>query len=114
MEAVRLLNEKKSFQKRCHNHEKFRNLKWKKLAKKKREIEQCLKDGMSPSAKKHLRLRFPEIDSEVSTFFEWLREQRAPISMSLILERARKSAENHNYSDFQASRGWMQKFLKTP
>ncbi len=65
-----------------------------KINQKKKEIEQCLKDGMSPSANKLLRLRFREIDY-----------QTASISMSLSMERARKSAENHNYSDFQASRG---------
>ncbi len=47
-----------------------------------------------------------------SIFVKFVRSQRLPVSMSLIQERSRLSAESNGIIGFKASRGWMRKFIR--
>ena len=56
--------------------------------------------------------KHPEIDAQVIQFISFARTQRLTVSMKLIRERARITAEELNITSFKASPGWLQKFLR--
>ncbi len=62
--------------------------------------------------KKTLQPRHPEINNDVNLLVTWLRDQRIPVSPSIITHHARLSAEKHQIAGFKASRGWLKKFLR--
>ena len=56
------------------------------------------------------KLQYPEIDSEVWDFFMSAHSKNIPVNGPMLLSEANESAFRHNYTNFQASNGWLQKF----
>ena len=56
------------------------------------------------------KLQYPEIDSEVWDFFMSACSKNIPVNGPMLLSEANESAFRHNYTNFQASNGWLQKF----
>ena len=74
-------------------------------------IEQDRK-GVPKYIKRPLYARFPAIENVVIKFIRFARAERLPVTLRLIQERARKEAETRNILNFNASRGWVEKFLR--
>ena len=70
-------------------------------------------DGKNTSTK-YLATRallYPEIDAEVWQFFLEARSKNIPVSGHNLLSTAEESAMKHNYTSFNASNGWLQRFI---
>lgn len=56
--------------------------------------------------------RYPEVDSDIEHFiFNCVRNSH-PINVEILRKEAKKCAQNHGYTDFPASNGYLEKFLK--
>ena len=68
--------------------------------------------GSTLNAKKALFPRYPEVDAEIERFINFARNQRLPVTRALIQQRAMIAAKNQGIVGFQASNGYVQKFLR--
>ena len=66
----------------------------------------------SHGVKRQLYARYPEIDAELMEFLQFARSQRLPISRTILQQRARIAAERLNVSEFKASNGYIDRFLR--
>ena len=83
------------------------------IAKNRQKIEEEYRTTTCPEFRRALKPRNPEIEKDFVETVTSLRNQLAPVTMSLIMERALESARTHNLHDFKASRGWLEKFLRS-
>ena len=60
---------------------------------------------------KLVTLRYPIIDREVYKIVKWIRLQRLPVSALIIRAQATVVAQNNLIQSFNASPGWIQKFV---
>ena len=74
-------------------------------------IEQDSK-GVLKEIKLLLYAKFPIIGIIVIKFIKFTKSQRLSVTLRLILENARKEAENRGISNFHASRAWVENFLR--
>ena len=79
---------------------------------KKSELQAMDRNRVNLTVKKLLKTKFPEIEDHVVNFITFTRNQRLPVTMSLIQERAKMIAESLGIMNFAASRGWLDKFLR--
>ena len=82
------------------------------IAKNRAKIEEEYGSTRCQIFRQPLKSRHPEIEKDVIETVTWLRSQRAPVTLSLIVQTALESAEAHNFNEFKASRGWLEKFLR--
>ena len=68
--------------------------------------------GSTLNAKKALFPRYLEVDAEIERFIDFERNQRLPVTRALIQQRAMIAAKNQGIVGFQASNGYVQKFLR--
>lgn len=64
-----------------------------------------VRNGTPSTACRPLKPRFPVIDRGVTEFVSFFRDQRLPVSMSVIQERSRMAAHEHGVDGFKESRG---------
>ena len=58
-----------------------------------------------------LHAKHPALESRVTEFIEFARDQHMPASMHLIQERAKMTADIMGITSFKASNGWLNRFL---
>ena len=59
-----------------------------------------------------LKGRYSDVERDVLEFIGFVRNERLPVTLSLIQTRALLSAEVRQHNNFKASRGWVAKFLR--
>ena len=59
-----------------------------------------------------LQAKHPALESRVTEFIEFARDQRMPVSMHLIQERAKITADIMGITSFNAFNGWLNRFLR--
>ena len=59
-----------------------------------------------------LKGRYPDVERYVLEFIRFVRNERLPVTLSLIQTRALLSAEVCQHNNFEASREWVGKFLR--
>ena len=70
------------------------------------------KNRVSVTVQRYLYANHPVIEQRVTEFVEFAREQRLPVSKTLIQERARMIARNLGLESFKASNGWFSRYLR--
>ena len=76
------------------------------------EIRQRIRNGAPLSVSRPLRAKYPILEERVSDLVKFLRLQRMVVSMEVIQTRACMVASDLNLPYFEASRGWMEKFIR--
>lgn len=79
------------------------------MVRNKRKIEEALEQNNAPDRKKLKLTPYEDINNLMLEWFKTARLKRIPISGPILQAKA-FAAELH-HSDFQASNGWLQKFL---
>ena len=64
------------------------------------------------TVQRYLYAKHPVIEQRITEFVEFAREQRLPVSKTLIQERARMIARNLGLESFKASNGWFSRYLR--
>ena len=70
------------------------------------ESRACL-SGKRPFQPKH-----PEVEKRVTSFITFVRQQRLPVTLSLLRTRAKMAAGELGIYDFKASDGWIRRYRK--
>ena len=68
--------------------------------------------GTPMGIRRALYAKFKPIDDEVLNFINFVRSERLPVTKSHIQACARQAATNLSLSEFKASNGWLQNFLR--
>ena len=78
----------------------------------KEAIKTAYQEGMNASIKylAPRNMQYPEIDSNVWSFFCEARSKCIPINGPMLQSEANESALHHNYNNFTASNGWLKSF----
>ena len=59
-----------------------------------------------------LHAKYPALESRVTEFIEFASDQRMPVSMNLIQEHTKMTANITGITSFKASNGWLNQFLR--
>ena len=70
------------------------------------------RNRVSLDARGTFQAKYSELEARMTEFIAFAPDQHVPVSMHLIQERARMTAEIMGIDPFKASNGWLQNFLR--